>query len=190
MSWDPTKDQRYGAPGWTLIHPVQGPPYFVEQRPPKQRAKPRALRFHDVNVGEVVRHQGLWQRDYDDPAALESANDNRRTQRGLAHGFAIVEHRWFDPVAGDRDPIAGQLVAVRRISWRGLDGGLTKHTIRGLASQGYHRLPPADGVAVLEWLRARDELIQRHEAGEITPEEARAAHRPWRMLLADIGFGE
>jgi len=190
MTWNPIKDPRYGKPGWTLIYPVSGPPYFVERQEPKQRAKPRALRFADVQVGEIVRHQALWRFEVADPTSLESANDNRRTKSGVAHGFGIIEHRWFDPVAGERDPIAGELVAVRRISWRGPERGLTKHTIRGLASQGYHRLPPADGVAVLEWLRARDALLQRHEAGEITAEEARAMHRPWLMLLADIGFGE
>jgi hypothetical protein len=91
--------------------------------PPRKRRKPgRALRFAEIKVSDqlMLRHatyqgrQGTW--------------------------YYVVCDVWFDPVAGQKDEIAGQMVALQRISPRTGDIEPHKygHTKRGLASQGYH----------------------------------------------------
>lgn len=190
---DPTKDPRYGQPGWTLIYPLNGgTPYFVKQGPRKQRASPRALRFANLRVGDVLMRKVHWTETRAAPGQtiMPVANSNHIEEIKTAQGFAICEHRWTDPVRGEHDPVAGQLVAVRWITARGLAPSLTPHTIRGLASQGYHPMTDDQARHVLDWLAQRDAINARHEAGEITVAEARMIYRPWAMLLRDVGLEE
>lgn len=195
---DLTEDPRYGQKGWTLIYPANGGrPYFVKVMPRKQRASPRALRFANLRVGDMLLRKVKWTEIHgfkpEPKAALlhqSTANDNRIEEIREATGFAICEHRWFDPVKGEVDPVAGQLVAVRWITNHGLSRSLVPHTIRGLASQGYHQLADDQARLVLEWLAQRDDLVRRHDAGELTQAEVRAAYRGWPMLLRDLGLEE
>lgn len=187
MAYDPTSDPRYGQDGWTLIRPGNGPAYFVRSRKTKPRAKPRALRFADVAEGDVLIHRAKFKIREQTAGRHLAANDDWRDVTREVLGFAIVEHVWFDPVAGEDDPVAGQFVAVRGITAHGLAPSLSKHTRRGLASQGFYPLPELEGRAVADWVAARESLIARHDAGELSAAEVRAAHTPWRVLMRKLG---
>jgi hypothetical protein len=52
--------------------------------------------------------------------------------------YYIVTDLWFDPVAGQDDPIAGEMVAISHINEAGIWRRKQPHTKRGLASQGFH----------------------------------------------------
>lgn len=194
IAYDPTKDPRYCAPGWTLIYPANGGhPYFVQCNPRKRRKPGRALRFAEARVGDVVLKRFQWRQEVHVPPAVPDcsiANDNRKTEVLAGFGLAIIEHRWFDPVAGEKDPTAGEMVAVRALLSNGPAASLTRHTLRGLASNGYLPLTEDQSHAALEWVAQRDGIMQRVDAGALTVEEARAIYRPWRMLLRDLGIEE
>jgi len=83
----------------------------------KRRAKPRALRFSDIKVGNELSKRMTW-----------------HGERAVT--FYVVTDLWFDPVAGQRDHEAGNMVAVRRIEPFPTDRK-EPHTRRGLASQGF-----------------------------------------------------
>jgi hypothetical protein len=166
---------------------------WVPHEPRKRRKPGRALRFADLKPGDVLIHRAKWKHEVHVPPTLEThtlANDNRRVETGVAVGFALCEARWFDPVAGESDPIAGEMVAVRALTDRGAAPSLWRHTLRGLASNGYHPTTPEQGEAVRRWMADRDRLMARVNAAEITVEEARAAYRPYRMLLRDVGLDD
>lgn len=161
---------------------------WVPVPPRKRRRSPRALRFANLREGEVLIHRHKWRVERHDPARLMLANDNSRTETGTSISFAIAERLWFDPVAGEDDPVAGQMVGVRALTSHGPARSMRSHTLRGLASNGYHPATPEQSAEVLRWMADRDRLLERFDAGEITAVEARAAHRPWRVLLRDIGL--
>ncbi|MTJ94041.1 MAG: hypothetical protein F8N36_14460 [Desulfovibrio sp.] len=53
--------------------------------------------------------------------------------------YFLVTDRWFDPVIGQDDPVAGEMVGIRRIGQDGdLVGRKYAHTVRGLAAQQFH----------------------------------------------------
>lgn len=86
--------------------------------PPKRRAPPRIIKFANIKVG-----------------------DQLKAARAVYTGYFMVTDTWFDPVKGQRDPAAGEMVAVQRISQTGeLVGSKWPHSKRGLASQGYDYL--------------------------------------------------
>lgn len=166
---------------------------WVPVVPRKRRKPPRALRFADLKPGDVVTARSKWTERIQDPACARvpgKANDNTRdVQRSAVH-FALVEHIWDDPVAGESDPTAGRMVAIRPLTPRGPSPSLTRHTLRGLASNGYHPTTPEQAALILRWMAERDRLVERFEAGEITAAEARMEHRPWRLLLTQLGLKE
>lgn len=94
--------------------------------PPRKRRKPsRAVRFADIKVGDQLKR----------PEAAYLIAGDRTLVR-----YYVVTDLWFDPVAGQDDPIAGQMVAIRRIDPRTGEPIQRKqpHTRRGLAMQGFH----------------------------------------------------
>lgn len=91
--------------------------FDAEPPPRKRRAKPRALRFADVRVGDELSKRMIW-----------------HGQRAVT--FYVVTDLWFDPVAGQFDNEAGNMVAVRRIEPFPTDRK-DPHSRRGLASQGF-----------------------------------------------------
>jgi hypothetical protein len=95
--------------------------HWVEVPPKKQRKSPRALRFAALKVGDqlILKPRSWW-------------------DRKIPIGYVVTD-MWFDPVAGQHDEVAGRMVALRRIDGAGeLRGSKAAHTLRGLASQGYH----------------------------------------------------
>lgn len=166
---------------------------WVDPVPRKRRKPARALRFANLQEGDVLLHRTKWHTEVHEPpilADMKLANDNRRTETKTAVGFALCVYRWFDPVEGYNDPTAGQMVGVRGISYRGAEAGVRRHTLRGLASQGYHPVDAATSDAVLRWMADCDTLAARHTSGEVTLEEARAAFKPWRILMRELGITE
>jgi hypothetical protein len=94
---------------------------WVEPVPHKRRKSPRAIRFAELKVGDQIKR--IW-----------------RTNGFREHeSHYVVTDRWFDPVSGQRDAVGGEMVAVRRINERGdVVGRKMRHTLRGLASQGFN----------------------------------------------------
>jgi hypothetical protein len=174
------QDPRYGKAGWTLIHPADGGrPYFVQARPRKRRASPRALRFADVQAGAVLIGKVGWHEQVKHP--LPVANDDlRRVEHEF---FAVVTDRWFDPCAGEDDRLKGEMVAVKQVNAQGLPGGKRPHTLRGLASQGYRYATPDQARAVHEFVAERAELMEAWKAGRLTEQEVRLRARPYRELM-------
>lgn len=87
----------------------------------KRRKSPRALRFAEIKVGDQLMRkptESWW--------------------RGIAMYF-VVSDIWFDPVAGQDDPIRGQMIGVQQLDE---NGEPRKHKsaypVRGLASQQFH----------------------------------------------------
>lgn len=97
--------------------------------PRKKRKPARALRFAEIKVGDQLMKEWRTLR----------AIGGEIVPGAQAREYCIVTDLWFDPVAGQSDEVAGQMVAIRRISDRGeIDGRKEPHTKRGLASQGFH----------------------------------------------------
>lgn len=100
----------------------------------KKRKSPRAVRFANIKVGEQVMKAYTskgWRRG-DDPRV-----PSREISQTI--WYYIVTDLWFDPVAGQDNHVAGEMVAIARID----SGGTVlprkePHTKRGLASQGFH----------------------------------------------------
>jgi len=93
---------------------------WVEYPARKQRNAPRALRFADLKVGDqlVQKPNGGW-------------------YRAIPIYYQVTD-LWFDPVAGQTDPIKGQMVGYDQIGTNGeLRGAKRATTIRGLASQQF-----------------------------------------------------
>lgn len=91
---------------------------WVPDVPRVKRAPPRIIKFAAVKVG-----------------------DRLKAKRSINIGYYVVTDTWFDPVKGQRDPGAGEMVAVQRIGPTGeLTGSKWPHSKRGLASQGYEYL--------------------------------------------------
>jgi len=87
---------------------------------PKRRKPARALRFASIKVGDQLERkpQDDWYRHI--PV------------------FYIVCDLWFDPVAGQKDEIAGRMVALQQITDSGaVSHRKWRHTVRGLATQGF-----------------------------------------------------
>jgi hypothetical protein len=89
----------------------------------KRRKSPRALRFAEIKVGDQLMFK--W------PDHLNA---------GVVVWYYLVTDLWFDPVAGQEDETAGRMVGIQHIDWRSgeADGRKQPHTLRGLASQGFH----------------------------------------------------
>ena len=97
---------------------------WVDVPRPKRRKSPRALRFADIEVGrQLVQRPGKnWYHHI--PV------------------YFIVTDIWFDPVEGQKDPVAGKMIGIARIAPDGeVHPRKSKYPVRGLASQGFHYLP-------------------------------------------------
>lgn len=91
----------------------------IPQRPRRKPA--RALRFAALKIGDQIYRPP--QKDWYRKIPI----------------YYVVTDLWFDPVEGQDDPIAGQMVGFAHICEDGTVGGRkTSTTIRGLASQQYH----------------------------------------------------
>jgi hypothetical protein len=106
------------------------------ETPVRKRRKPaRALRFAELKVGDQLC------RDW-----------NNVLVAGKARWFYLVTDLWFDPVAGQDDETAGRMVAIAHINPRnGETRRKESHTLRGLASQGFHY----SGIDFVEHTKAK-----------------------------------
>ena len=107
----------------TWITDDNGTRWVDATRPKKRRRSPRALRFADVKVGDQLM--------------------NNRHSLGMDYPlgrkfYVVVTDLWFDPVAGQDDPVKGRMVGYRQIDGYGRPiGSKIATTIRGLASQQF-----------------------------------------------------
>ena len=106
---------------------------WVEETVRKRRKSPRAVRFADIKVGDQVMktytNKG-WRRG-DNPQEPPTAISQ-------ATWYYVVTDLWFDPVAGQDNHVAGEMVGIARISSDGnINPRKEPHSKRGLASQGF-----------------------------------------------------
>jgi len=100
----------------------------------KKRKSPRAVRFADIKVGDQLMKtyttKGSGGRD--DP-------HGHSRELHQATWYYIVTDLWFDPVAGQENHVAGEMVAISLIRSDGkIRSRKEPHTKRGLASQAFH----------------------------------------------------
>lgn len=92
-------------------------------KPRKVRKSPRALRFAEVKVGDQLMQTTTsagWRGD-------------------KTTWYYIVTDMWYDPVAGQDDPLKGQMVGIQRLDSKGAPTSRKEaHPIRGLASNQFH----------------------------------------------------
>lgn len=188
-------DPRHGKRGWTLIHDDSGSRfvpwpgwYWVgDKLVERARRKPaRARRFGELQVGAVLIHRGkvISERRVQHPPHV--ANDDWRRDVQHYASFHLVVHRWFDPVAGQDDPIRGEMAGVVPINTMGQQKRATAHTLRGLAQQGYTYADPEQADRVRAFIEHRHQLIADFDAGRITQEEARLQAWPYRELVREL----
>ena len=101
---------------------------WIEAPVRKRRKSPRALRFADIKVGDQLMqtYTSRWKR-------------GGKKESSQSVSYYIVTDLWFDPVKGQKNHVAGEMVAIVQIQ---SDGSLwhhkEPHTKRGLASQRFH----------------------------------------------------
>lgn len=92
---------------------------WVEMPAKPRRASPRALKFAALKVGDQIMQKP------------------RESFYRKIPVYYIVTDLWFDPVAGQRDATAGQMVGYAQVRDDGSIWTKSKTTIRGLASQQF-----------------------------------------------------
>lgn len=123
---------------------------WVEPTPPKRRKSPMPKRFASLKVGDQIMQATESKRTIRDP---NCANDKYITvpYTKSLHYF-IVTDMWFDPVRGQSDPVAGQMVGFAAINQRGeVSKRKSSMPIRGFASQRFE-FADRDHIA---WCKAR-----------------------------------
>ncbi len=129
--------------------------------PRREKRKRGAGRFAEVKVGDQLMQRVIsrWSTYATDPSA---ANDPAMVdhEKDCGFAYAIVTDLWFDPVKGEEDPIAGQMVAIRHLRQGRPIMSKRPHTIRGLASNGWQY---ADRDEIAHWEAVRE----AHEAGKV-----------------------
>ena len=191
---DYTKDPRYGAKGWTLIYLADGgKPYFVKSNARKRCAPATNIRFADLAVGSILIHKSTSKGvryEKPSPGPLTASNDDvREVLRVSTHyGFARCEHRWFDPVDGEHDRLAGEYAGIRRLTPNGPAPNLWKHSLRGLASNGYSYATEDQSATLLAAMDERAAIVAAFDAGLITRDEARLKVTPWAVLMRQLGL--
>jgi len=109
-------------------------PCWVEIPKKKPRKSPRAVRFAEIKVGDQIMRVWTskgWRGGKDDfkGPAVELSQTT---------WYYIVTDIWFDPVAGQRNPLAGKMIAISHIIENGEPYAHKEaHTVRGLASEGF-----------------------------------------------------
>ncbi len=116
---------------------------WVEMKERPRRKSPRALRFADLKVGDQL---------------VLSPAEHWYPRVPM---YFVVTDLWFDPVAGEQDDTAGRMVAIKHV---GRDGeptdGKRPHTLRGLASQGYH-------YAEIDWIAQGKAAVEAYREGKV-----------------------
>ena len=93
---------------------------WVEIPQKKPRKTPRSIKFADIKVGDQLM-------------LAPKAGSYHRNEI-----YSVVTDIWFDPVAGQLDPIKGKMIGFAHINSDGSISARKSSTpVRGLASQGY-----------------------------------------------------
>lgn len=186
MSWW-EKDPRYGRPGWTVVHDDQGS-RFVRVPKRKRRKAPRALRFAEVKVGDVLIHRSKHKvsKAIKRPVPVANDEDDYRLEVSQHAAFWVVEHRWFDPCQGQHDRLKGEMVGVCPVNAMGKGPTAYPHTLRGLAMQGFDYATPEQAARVRAFMEERRKLIAAFEAGEASQDEVRMRSTPYRELVRGL----
>lgn len=165
MAW-PYDDWRYGHPDWTFVS-GDGWGQFVRRVERKRRRKPRAIRFAEVKVGDVLvqRDRLQYTSETVKPTIVPTANTNAELVEHRATSWAVVTDLWLDPVAGECDEVAGQMVGLRTLRHGVEVGNKWSTTRRGLASQQWHY---ATEVEIAD-LAKRRRAVEAIRSGDAAP---------------------
>ena len=177
---------------WTRITDANGT-RMVKVKPRKRRASPRAIRFADLQAGQCLIHRGKthWETMPKAPADIPTpANEDWKRHEQTYVGMAIVEHRWFDPVAGEKNRWAGEMAGIRDVGNNGRRGDLAAKTLRGLAQAGYHLATPEQAALIIEFADDRDRMTAEWKAGRLDPKEALAQAKSLLTLMREMGLEE
>jgi hypothetical protein len=189
------RDPRYRQPGWTVIHDSEGTRFVRWEEPKKKRRPARALRFPDLKVGDGLIMRGKAHSVmYAEPLRLAGmpapANDDMReivrSRRYVT--LALCTDRWQDPVYGQLDPIAGDMVGLRWITNNGMTGSKLGYPIRALAKQGYWPATPEQTARIRAFVDERGMLIDEWTRGLVTPDEVKIRATPIGVLMRDLGL--
>jgi hypothetical protein len=161
---------------------------WVDVPPRKRRAPSRALRFANLQVGAILIHRAKTTSMAGGPRDESAANDDRPWMTHHHVGFARVDDRWHDPCLGQTDPIAGELAGVRHMTAWGWAPYKQPHTLRGLASQGFHHATPEQAARVLAVVDERAAILRAWRAGELTDAEARLRVPTWASVVRELGL--
>lgn len=120
---------------------------------PQKRRRGRG-RFADIKVGDQLQQRsiGRWDTMLHDERAANDAGWQRH-ERDYGYIYAQVTDLWFDPVAGEDDPIRGEMVGIVHLHQGQPRGGKRAHTIRGLASNGWQY---AERDEIEHWQQVRE----------------------------------
>lgn len=141
---------------------------------PKRRRKPQPLRFSDLKVGDIVIHRRKAIGAVTPKRPLPVANDDPPDTIYFSTDhttYAIVTDRWFDPVYGQSDESAGQMVGLRYWSPGEVEGHGSKwsHNLLGLARKGWH-YATADQIADYHGQLERERRLREAvRDGEVKP---------------------
>lgn len=161
---------------------------WVEPNPRKRRRGAQNIRFRDLKPGTVLISRTKSISYVTVPARPGTANDNAFEQVKITSGVALCEDRWFDPVLGQADELAGQMASIRYIFWNGIHGQKRAHTLRGLSQAGYSYATPEQAREALRFVEEVSTLRAAVESGKMTMEEARLRHTPWALLTRRMGL--
>lgn len=141
------------------------------EAPRKRRRKPKPLRFAQVKVGDILIHKRKTLNAFARPRPVPIANDDPvevEYVAAIATSFAIVTDLWWDPVYGQAEESAGQMVGCQYWVGGGI-GSKWSHNRLGLARAGWDYATP-DQIADAEGMIRREErLRQALRAGEVSP---------------------
>ena len=162
---------------------------WVPMQPRKRRKPGRALRFAELKAGDILIHRSK-SKVIHNPRKSNAvfANDDYREVIEHHLGFAVAEDRWFDPVAGQDDEVAGQMVGVRPFHQFGPGNHKRTHTLRGLAQNGYHPTTPEQAQIISKFFAERAQIVADWDADKITDAEAKMRAPKWSKMLRDCGL--
>lgn len=141
------------------------------RKPRQRRRSPRALRFENVKVGDILiqANKTLVSKPHKVPPGMAKPTNDVEDDYEVRHYecLVVVTDRWFDPVYGQSDATAGQMVGVQYYRDRGPIGSKFGYTLRGLASNRYRYATPEEVAARDDEDERKARLSQAVHDGEV-----------------------
>lgn len=127
---------------------------WVDPPPPRVKRKRGRGRFSEIKVGDQIMQRIISRWDTYGKPPPGVANDPAPVRHEKDHGYAyaIVTDIWFDPVAGQSDPLKGEMIGIQPLRQGIPIGDKRAHTIRGLASNKWEY---ADRDEIAHWEAVR-----------------------------------